>query len=113
MISITTILDKNLEPDIPVFTDWFFGCRFLVFQSSTVGEYVVTDEFLKVSAALFVRLSPGPLGIIERKIDTFQNTIDTVNLINLPEEYDNNLLPFRLLLKPFKQFHARILTVSC
>jgi len=110
---ITTVLDAQIENVTPTYTDWFSNCQFLVFQSSDTGEYVATGEFLKVAVALFAQVSPGPIGSIERMIDDFQDSINTIDLIVLPEKFRNECFPMRLLINPSMSFHARILAISC
>lgn len=111
MSSIITILDQDIQPLTPTFTDWFSNCQFLVFQSTTTGEYTATGEFLEVAVVLFAQISSEPIGAIERIISDFRDTIDTINLIVLPES--NNCFPFRLSINPSAGFHARILAISC
>lgn len=111
MAIITTVFDDEILPVTPTSTLWFSNCQFLVFQSSLVGEYVATGEFLEVAVALFVEVSPGPLGAIERIVKDWQDTIDTINLIALPPH--NNCFPMRLQINPSTGFHARILAISC
>lgn len=110
---ITTVLDQEIEPATPTSTAWFSNCHFLVFQSNLVGEYIATGEFLEVAIALFAEVSPGPIGAIERLVNDWQDTIDTINLIRLPLEFRNDCFPMRLLINPSTGFHARILAISC
>jgi hypothetical protein len=110
---ITTVLDTQIASATPTYTNWFSNCQFLVFQSSDTGEYVVTGEFLEVAVALFAQISPGPLGSIERIIDDFQDSINTIDLIVLPEKFRNDCFPMRLLINPSAGFQARILAISC
>lgn len=109
MATLTTILDTIIAPATPTYTDWFSGSQFLVFQSDTIGEYVITGEFIEVAIALFAEVSPG----IERLCVDFPNSINTIDLIVLPEKYRNDCFPARLLINPSSGFHARIFAVSC
>jgi hypothetical protein len=111
--AIITVLDQEILPATPTSTIWFSDCQFLVFQSNLVGEYIATGEFLKVAVALFAQVSPGPLGAIERHINQWQKTIDTINLIALPPQFPNDCFPMRLQINPSTGFHARILAISC
>ncbi|MEG4529892.1 hypothetical protein [Microcoleus sp. D2_18a_D3] len=110
--TILTVLDQQIEPVTPTFTSWFSGCQFLVFQSSLVGEYIATGEFLEVAVALFAEVVPGPIAAIERLVD-WQDSINTIDLIMLPEKFRNDCFPMRLLINPSTGFHARILAISC
>jgi len=112
-VSITTIFDAQIASATPTYTDWFNNCLFLVFQSNDTGEYVATSEFLEVAVALFAQISPGPIGSIERMIDGFQDTINTIDLIFLPPEFRNDCFPMRIRINPSTGFHARILAISC
>lgn len=113
MPSILTVLDQEIAPATPTYTNWFSNCQFLVFQSNLVGEYVVTGEFLEVAVALFAEVSPGPIGAIERLVANWQDSINTIDLIPLPDQYRNDCFPMRLLINPSTGFHARILAISC
>lgn len=113
MPSTTIILDQQIQPTTSTYTEWFSNCKFLVFQSSDTGEYVVTGEFLKVAVVLYVQISSGPLGAIERIASKFQGTINNYDLIVVPSEYRNDCFPFRLSINPSTGFHARILAISC
>ena len=108
---ITTVCDAEVSPATPTSTLWFSNCQFLAFQSNLVGEYVATGEFLEVAVALFVEVSPGPIGVIERVVKGWQDTIDTIHLIALPSY--NDCFPMRLQINPSTGFHARILAISC
>lgn len=110
---ITTVLDQEILAATPTSTEWFSNCQFLVFQSNLVGEYIATGEFLEVAVALFAEISPGPIGAIERVINGWQDTINTIDLIRLPPEFRNDCFPMRLLINPSTGFHARILAISC
>lgn len=110
---ITPVFDSQILSATPVYTDWFSNCQFLVFQSSDTGEYVVTGEFIEVAVALYVQISPGPIGSIERIVNDFQDSINTIDLILLPQQFRNDCLPMRLLINPSAGFHARILAISC
>ena len=110
---ITTVLDQEILPATPTSTIWFSNCQFLIFQSNLTGEYVATGEFLEVAVALFVEVSPGPIGAIERVVKDWQSTIDTINLIVLPPQISNNCFPMKLQINPSTGFHARILAISC
>lgn len=109
MPTLTTIIDTVILSVSPTYTDWFSNAQFLVFQSDTTGEYVITGEFIEVAIALFVEVSPG----IERLCTDFQDSINTIDLIPLPEKYRNDCFPMRLLINPSTGFHARIFAVSC
>lgn len=95
---ITTVLDTQINAATPTFTDWFSNSQFLVFQSSDTGEY-------------FAQVSPGPIGSIERLVTDWRSSINTIDLIRLPEKLD--CFPLRLLVNPSFAFHARILIISC
>lgn len=110
---ITPILDTQILSVTPTYTSWFSNTQFLVFQSNDTGEYVATNEFLEVAVTLFAQISPGPLGSIERMIDSFQDTINTIDLILVPPEFRNDCFPMRLSINPNQGFHARILAISC
>jgi hypothetical protein len=109
MPTLTTILDTAIASATPTYTDWFSNAQFLVFQSDTTGEYTVSGEFIEVAVALFAEISPG----IERLCVDFQDSINTIDLIPLPEKYRNGCFPMRLLINPSSGFHARIFAVSC
>jgi hypothetical protein len=111
---ITTVLDQEILPATPTYTNWFSNCHFLVFESDTVGDYHVTNQFLKVAVALYAQISGGALTTnIERQLHFFQSTINTHDLIYLRPEFRNDCFPFRLLINPSTGFHARILAISC
>ncbi len=109
MPTLTTIIDTVILSASPTYTDWFSNAQFLVFQSDTTGEYVISGEFIEVAIALFVEVSPG----VERLCADFQGAINTIDLIPLPEKYRNDCFPMRLLINPSSGFHARIFAVSC
>lgn len=109
----TTIIDTQIIPTTPIYTAWFSNCQFLVFQSNDTGEYVATGEFLEVAIALFAQVSSGPISSIERMIDDFQDSINTIDLILLPDKFRNDCFPMRLLINPSTGFHCRILAISC
>ena len=109
----TIILDQEILPATPTSTAWFLNCQFLVFQSNLVGEYVATGDFLEVAVGLFAEISPGPIGAIERLVNEWQDTIDTISLIALPSQFRNDCFPMRLQINPSTGFHARILAISC
>lgn len=105
----TTIIDELIPPVTPTYSDWFSGAEFLVFQSDTTGEYITTGEFIEVAIALFAEIAPG----IERLCEEWVETINTIDLILLPEKYRNDCFPMRLLINPSSGFHARIIAISC
>lgn len=109
MASSTVILDTVISPATPTYSDWFSEADFLVFQSDTTGEYTLTGEFIEVAVALFAKAAPG----IERLCEDWIATINTIDLIRLPEEYRNDCFPMRLLINPSSGFHARILAIKC
>ena len=109
MPTLTTIIDTVILSASPTYTDWFSNAQFLTFQSDTTGEYVISGEFIEVAVALFVEVSPG----IERLCVDFQDSINTIDLIPLPEKYRNDCFPMRLLINPSAGFHARIFAISC
>ncbi len=104
-----TIIDALIPSATPIYSDWFLGAEFLVFQSDTTGEYVTTGEFIEVAIALFAEIAPG----IERLCEEWVETINTIDLIRLPEKYRNDCFPMRLLINPSSGFHARIIAISC
>ena len=106
---LTTIIDTLISPATPTYSDWFSGAEFLIFQSDTTGEYVVTGEFIKVAIALFAEIAPG----IERLCEDWTPTVNTIDLIQLPKKYRNDCFPMRLLINPSSGFHARIIAISC
>jgi len=107
---LTTIFDAVIPSATPTYTNWFSDCRFLIFQSDTTGEYAITGEFIEVAVALWIKAGLIP---IERIIDNFQDSINTIDLILLPEKYRNDCFPMRLLINPSTSFHARIIAISC
>lgn len=109
MPTLTIILDTVIIPATPTFTDWFSQADFLVFQSDTTGEYVDTGQFVEVAIALFAEIVPG----IERLCEEWRESINTIDLMPLPEKYRNDCFPMRLLINPSAGFHARILAISC
>lgn len=109
MPTLVTILETVIIPANPTFTDWFSQADFLVFQSDTTGEYVETGEFIEVAIALFAEIAPG----IERLCEEWRESINTIDLILLPEKYRNDCFPMRLLINPSSGFHARIIAISC
>jgi hypothetical protein len=109
MAILTLVLNTVIISAAPTYTDWFSNAQFLVFQSDTTGEYLVSGEFIEVAIALFVQVSPG----IERLCTDFQGAINTIDLIPLPEKYRNDCFPMRLLINPSAGFHARIFAISC
>lgn len=111
--AITVVLDQEIQPATPIFTDWFSNCHFLVFQSNLTGEYIATGEFLELAVALYVQISLGSIGPLERIVDDWQETINTIDLILLPAQFRNDCFPMRLLINPSTGFHARILAISC
>ncbi|MEG4251060.1 hypothetical protein [Microcoleus sp. Pol10D4] len=113
MVNLITIIDTQIAPLTPTYTDWFTNSQFLVFQSADTGEYVATGEFLEVAVSLFAQISPGPIGIIERLVKDWQDTINTIDLILIPPQYRNDCFPMRLLINPSSGFHARIFAISC
>lgn len=112
-VSSTVILETQLNDTTPVYTDWFSNCQFLVFQSNDTGEYIATKESIEVAVALFAQISSGPIGSIERLIPDFQDSINTIDLIVVPEKFRNDCFPMRLRVNPSTGFHARILAISC
>jgi hypothetical protein len=110
---ITVIFENEIQPVTPAYTDWFLNCQFLVLQTPDSGEYIVTGEFTKIAVALYAQISPGPLGSIERIINSFQSTIDNIDLIFIPPRFRNDCFPMRLQLNPSQGFRARILAISC
>lgn len=109
MPTSVTIIDATIPPATPTYSDWFSEAHFLVFQSDTTGEYVTTGEFIEVAIALFVEIAPG----IERLCKEWVETINTIDLIQLPEKYRNDCFPMRILINPSSGFHARIIAISC
>ncbi len=109
MPSLTTIIDAVISPATPTYSNWFSGAQFLVFQSDTTGEYTVTGEFIEVAISLFAEVAPG----IERLCEEWVETINTIDLIQLPEKYRNDCFPMRLSINPSSGFHARIIAISC
>ncbi len=109
MPTSVTIIDAAISPATPTYSNWFSGAQFLVFQSDTTGEYVTTGEFIEVAIALFAEVAPG----IERLCEDWTPTINTIDLILLPEKYRNDCFPMRLLINPSSGFHARIIAISC
>lgn len=103
------IVDTVIPSATPTYSDWFSGAEFLVFQSDTTGEYVTTGEFIEVAIALFAEIAPG----IERLCEEWVETINTIDLIPLPEKYRNDCFPMRILINPSSGFHARIIAISC
>jgi hypothetical protein len=111
---ITAVFDGQIASVTPTYTQWFLNCDFLVFQAPDKGEYIATGEFIEVAVTLWVQISPaGSIGSIERVIDAFQNTIDTIDMIFLPKEFRNDCFPMRLSINPSTGFQARILAISC
>lgn len=106
---VSTILDEQILPATPTSTLWFLNSKFLVFQSDLTGEYVTTGEFIEVAVVLYAEISPG----VERVVKGWQDTIDTIHLIELPKEIPNDCFPMRLLINPSTGFHARIFAISC
>lgn len=109
--TITTVLDQEILPATPISTSWFSNCQFLVFQSNSTGEYIATGEFVEVAVALFVQI-PNSITSIERGVREWQDTIDNINLIVLPD-FLHDCLKVRLQINPSTGFHARILAISC
>ena len=109
----TVIFEDTLQSSTPSYTEWFLNTQFLVLQTPDTGEYIVTGEFTKLSVALYAQISPGPIGSIERIINSFQSTIDNIDLIVVPPRFRNDCFPFRLQLNPSEGFRARILAISC
>lgn len=109
MPTSTTVLDALIPSATPTYSDWFSGAKFLIFQSDTTGEYVATGEFIEVAIALFAEVAPG----IERLCEEWIETINTIDLIELPKKYRNDCFPMRLLINPSSGFHARIIAISC
>lgn len=103
------IIDTVIPSVTPTYSDWFLGAEFLFFQSDTIGEYTTTGEFIEVAIALFAEVAPG----IERLCEKWDETINTIDLIRLPEKYRNDCFPMRLLINPSTGFHARIIAISC
>lgn len=113
-LSITPIFDGQIITATSTFTDWFENCHFLIFQSNDVGEYLNTNKYIEVAVALYAKVSSAFLADnIERQIDEFQPTINTHDLITVPELFRNDCFPMRLLINPSTGFHARILAISC
>lgn len=109
MPTSTIIIDTVIPSVTPTYTDWFSEAQFLTFQSDTTGEYISTGEFIEVAIALFAEVAPG----IERLCEEWIETINTIDLIQLPEKYRNDCFPMRLLINPSSGFHARIIAISC
>lgn len=109
MPTLNTIFDAVIPSVTPTYSNWFSSAEFLVFQSNTTGEYAITGEFIEVAIALFAEVAPG----IERLCEDWVGTINTIDLIQLPEKYRNDCFPMRLLINPSSGFHARIIAISC
>ena len=109
--TLTTVFDAVIPSATPTYTNWFSDCQFLIFQSDTAGEYTQTGEFIEVAVALWMKA--GPIIPIERIVDDFQDSINTIDLILLPEKYRNDCFPMRILINPSTSFHARIIAISC
>ena len=112
MATFTTVLDTNIPPATPTYTEWFPpNTLFVIFQSDSTGEYTETGEFIEVAVALFSRIQEMPL--IERLCALFQGSINTIDLIPIPGQlYRNDLFPMRLLINPSAGFHCRIIAIS-
>ena len=109
---LTPIIDQTIATATPTYTDWFPpSTLFLVFQSDDTGEYTSTGEFVEVAVALFSQIQSAPL--IERLCVTFQDSINTIDLIPIPGVlYRGDLFPMRLLINPSSSFHARIYAIT-
>ncbi len=110
---ITVIFEDTLQTATTAYTEWFLNSQFLVLQTPDTGEYIVTGEFTKIAVALYAQLSPGPVGGVERIVNSFQSTIDNVDLIVIPPRFRNDCFPMRLQLNPSEGFRARLLAISC
>jgi len=110
---ITVIFEDLLETATPAYTEWFLNSQFLVLQTPDTGEYIVTGEFTKIAVALYAQVSSGPIGSVERIINSFQSTIDNIDLIPIPQRFRNECFPMRLQLNPSEGFRARLLAISC
>lgn len=108
MAILTTIFDGIILSATPTWSDYFVDGDFLIFQSNDTGEYLVTGEFIEVAVALFIEVSPG----IERLCKDFQDSINTIDFIEIPPKYRSQDFRLRLLINPSFSFHARILSVS-
>ncbi|MEG4371638.1 hypothetical protein QUB29_19470 [Microcoleus sp. B4b_D2] len=109
MPTSVVIIDAMIPSVTPTFSDWFSGAEFLSFESNTTGEYVVTGQFIEVNVALFAEVTPGIIRLCKEWVET----INTIDLIRLPEKYRNDCFPMRLLINPSSEFHARIIAISC
>lgn len=109
MPTSTIVIDALIPTITPTYSSWFSNAQFLVFQSDTTGEYTTTGEFIEVAVALFAEIAPG----VERLCEKWFGTINTIDLIQLPESYRNDCFPMRILINPSSEFHCRIIAISC
>lgn len=106
-ITITEIFNGPLQDNTPSISNSFNNSDFLYLVSPEVGDYLQTDEYLEINAALVLEVQVGT-----KRLITLEETISTRDLYPIPKQY-KNCLDMQVCLLPTDGFQANLYAVKC